>query len=148
MSYDYRTEEPQYGLSIYTPDRVQNMGDGNKKKLIHNMEDTITFLKEVGGMTDKGIARIKVSDVSSVKERITKNMTIGSFKKWVEHGTRPEPVVMKIGQFVKDLVSWPFTTAQRAIHGGMDESTLSLIFGTITVITVGVLVARMAGIIK
>lgn len=145
---DEDTQEPQYGLSVYTPERVQSMGNGGRKELINGMEETITFLKEVGGMSDKEISKLKVAKVGEVKEKITKEMTIGNFKKWVEGGTKPEPVVMRIGRFVKDLISWPFSTVRNSINGGVSETTLSLIFGTITVVMIGILVARMAGIIK
>ena len=136
------------GLSIYNPDAVQQMGNGSKKELLSGIEDTVSFLKDVGGYTDKGIDRMKVSEVASVKEKVTKNMTVGNFKKWVEKGTKPEPVVMKIGGFVKDLISWPFTTVRKSIRGGVNETTLSFIFGTLTILMVGVLVARMAGMIQ
>lgn len=139
-----RTTESRSLPALYSPDRVQGMASGNKKKLIESMEETITFLKDVGGYTDKGIDSMKVTDVKAIKEKVAKNMTMGKFKKWVEKGTKPEPVVQKIGATVLNTITWPFRAVKDGFQSGsLDESTLSIIFGVITVVMVGLLVFRM-----
>lgn len=144
--YDDAEEVQSSAIAIYSPDNVQGMASGSKTRLVEEMDATIGFMKDVGGLTDKEIDSMKVADVKKKKDEITKNMTIGKFKKWVKKDIKPEPVVVKIGRFVKDLFLWPLTSIKNGVNNGfLDETTLSLVFGTITVLMVGLLVFRAAG---
>lgn len=143
--YDEAEEVRGSAIAIYNPDNVNGMASGSKTRLVEEMDATIGFMKDVGGLTDKQIDDMKVADVKKKKDEITKNMTVGKFKKWVKKDIKPEPVVVKIGRFVKNFFMWPVNSFKSGVESGfLDETTLSLVFGTITVIMVGLLVFRAA----
>lgn len=137
------SSEPTSALTIYSPERVNRMGESGKRQILKDMDETVKFFKKVGGMSEKAINSMRVADVKDQKEKVAQKMTIGRMRSWIEDDIVPEPVVTKFGRFIKDIITFPFTLDWR--HMSVNETTLSTIMGVIVLGTIGLLVWRIYG---
>lgn len=81
--------------SLALIDPGKRVDNDQREDMLDYIKESKGFLK-ASGYTDKGIQRIKVSDLKEVNKKASEKITINSFEKWVESGVKSESFTRKI----------------------------------------------------
>ncbi|MCG3203960.1 MAG: hypothetical protein KCHDKBKB_00637 [Elusimicrobia bacterium] len=92
-------------LQIYDPTQMQSTDRDEKQSVLDQIAENSRFFKVVGGMSDRDIDKIKVKDLVKKRQELASDMTIGKMRDYVQGGIKAEPVVYKVGRWLKKSVS-------------------------------------------